>query len=131
MSAEILRRAANLMRERAGAATPGPWLVDQPGDGAPLFIGNRTDGSVYSTADRMGDLTSAAAAQRRDDAEHIASWHPAVALAVADWLDSMYRRWEAAENSLSAMSVRAMSGGLNHPDPDALAVARAYLGEQP
>ena len=48
------------------------------------------------------------------NAEHIASWHPAVALAVADWLD-------------------ADAGVMERHDLDvaiskAYAVARAYLG---
>ena len=48
---------------------------------------------------------------------HIASWHPAVALAVADWLDLMAR----------AM-VGTSYGALPFEDA-AVAVARAYLGE--
>ncbi len=107
--AETLREAGRLMRERAQAATPGPWEHKQPeGDwhwvwvaGVPTYAGvaecQITDGS---------DLN-----QEGRDAAHIASWHPAVALAVADWLDE-----EAAWTGQG-------------DDKHALAVARAYLGE--
>lgn len=109
MTAETLRRAATLMRERAEAALacdPDPdkhwWsteglrdILDHPG---------------------VGD------AEMEADAAHIASWHPALALAVADWLDRA-----ALENELAHA---------NYPehapwpvDDNALAVARAYLGE--
>ena len=47
-----------------------------------------------------------------DDAEHIASWHPAVALAVADWLETTAR--DVGTSSLAF-----------HAAADA---ARAYLG---
>lgn len=122
MSAETLRRAAALMRERAEAATPSPWAVpvanvfrliapeaehdNQPMGKTPpypwLIIADLVDG-------RAADVT------------HAASWHPAVALAVADWLDSA---WHAIQSS-PRPDVLAGS-------PDmlaALAVARAYLGE--
>jgi hypothetical protein len=51
------------------------------------------------------------------DAAHIASWHPAVALAVADWLDDCAR-----------LPATTFHGQVF--DGRALAVARAYLGEQ-
>jgi hypothetical protein len=48
---------------------------------------------------------------------HAASWHPTVALAVADWLDEVAKAWELL---------------LEYPSAKAEAVARAYLaGEQP
>lgn len=116
MSAELLRRAAAKMRENAQAATPSPWgRASTDGQGVAVHHGSHDTVCLYTD---------------RPDAIHIASWHPAVALAVADWLDSAYRDWEFSENSLGAMSVRAMSGRKNDPDPYALAVARAYLGEQ-
>ncbi len=108
MSAEMLRRAAALMRERARRAeravgTGGGWVATWDHSVA------ASDGARIADCFGSG-LTTA----------HIASWHPAVALAVADWLDHA-----------------AMSADLNRsPYVDdhlshALAVARAYLGEVP
>src|SRR4051794_6287667 len=113
MSAETLRRAAALMRERAEGATPGPWsnrrgpdeCVVRADDGAPLA---RTD--------------------TRADRRHIASWHPLVALAVADWLDGV---------ATFAGYLGRGSYYRQHPEDlaphpaiaPALAVARTYLGE--
>lgn len=104
MTADVLRQAAALMRERAEGATPGPWW--QSGawfddDGTPMpMVGYGSTGADWVA--RTRDWS-------KGDAKHIALWHPAVALAVADWLDY--------EASWSA------------PPTHALAVARAYLGE--
>lgn len=99
----ILCRAAALMRERAEAATPGQWTVTFG------FVGARRVPFV-SIPGQDG-----ARMPRQDDAEHIAAWHPAVALAVADWLD------------LEAEFATGADPGL--ASNEALAVARAYLGE--
>ena len=95
-----LRAAARLMRERAEAATPGPWepvlqIVRAPNwpDVVDVWVA-KTDRAVME----LGDPANAA---------HIASWDPQVALAVADWLDSEADWTQCAE---------------------AVAVARAYLG---
>lgn len=77
MSASLLREAAALMRERAEAARPSPWA--QNGRNG---IHTRIGACVATTHSHM-DST------RKAEAEHIASWHPAVALAVADWLDAV------------------------------------------
>lgn len=104
MSADLLREAAALMRERAEAATPSPWLADVKDDGrAWVFIYDEMDSlSLHGYP---------------NDAEHIASWHPAVALAVADWLDRIAWTWEFEP------TLQGRVGG-----DEALAVARAYLG---
>lgn len=100
--ADTLREAAQLMRRRAEAATPGPWMDTADGD---AFAGPRLiTGTGYGDGDRRAVA----------DAEHIAGWHPAVALAVADWVDA---------------SVPYSARGAIRPE--ALAVARAYLGEVP
>lgn len=105
MSAETLRRAASLMRSRAKAATPGPWQVGQDVDSGQRFI--------YD--ERWTELAEVAEWSRwLGNPQHIASWHPAVALAVADWLDR-----------IGEMYPDGHSIGNHH----ALAVARAYLGE--
>lgn len=99
MSADPLREAAAKMRERAEAATPGPWAYYEH--------------SIIRPAElKDGRAPSYSAAYHREDAEHIASWHPTVALAVADWLDDEAEWLEA---------------GSTAEDNPALAVARAYL----
>jgi hypothetical protein len=98
MSADLLREAAALMRERAEAASryePDRWFAH--------------DGSVIAGT-AAPHQTIAPCLTYYDDAEHIASWHPAVALAVADLL---------------------LEASLDWPEyPAALAVARAYLGRE-
>lgn len=93
MSAGTLRAAAALMRERAEAAIcPGIedfWTAERREVVSP-------GGQVALAVDKV-------------EAEHIASWHPAVALAVAAWLEDEATRAD---------------WGASH----ALTVARAYLG---
>jgi len=107
MTADLLRRAAKLMRERADAALSGPWVTDgaeihEMETGERLWVGETLD-----IEDRE---------QGEWNAQHIASWHPAVALAVADWLDYV------AENPMFVGQIPKYS-------TFAQAVARAYLGE--
>lgn len=117
MTAELLREAAAKMRERAEAATPGPWEIWE----------GRRDLSIESTVaeDSNGNPLPIARTfpweGARPDAEHIASWHPPVALAVADWMDWMAGR-AASGNSIPAMRGQGLE--------QALAVARAYLGRE-
>lgn len=121
MSAETLRRAAALMRERATAATPGPWHVcESPEwheDSDQAICGPSHEPTALMAEewyeDEDGEPTAAI------DAHHIASWHPAVALTVAVWLES-----HADIHTLRACDERLVA-----PCP-ALAVARAYLREQ-
>ena len=123
MSAETLRRAAAKMRERAEAATPGPWSIVPgasnvwrfPDEGTPTLVVNGVGGNVPARSRREARMT---------DAEHIASWHPAVALAVADWLDS-----HAEIHALRTCDERLFAPRRRDLLPcPALALARAYLG---
>jgi hypothetical protein len=110
VSADTLRKAAALMRERADFPSPSFWSA--------AFIEGAFAAHEHVDIDAVGvpDTISHAA-------EHIASWHPAVALAVADLLDN--------EASL-------IEGAASHPDLHMplnsarcdllLATARAYLG---
>jgi len=116
VSGEALRRAAALMRERAEAATPGPWLA-----GLGAYVEIPEGDEEPSIADTWG---------HRGNAEHIASWHPAIALAVADWLDTA-----GADLWAHGPLCECGSGCLDCDDDmwqphvrRALAVARAYLG---
>lgn len=117
---DLLRRAAALMRERAEKATPGTWQANP-------------DGLVWANPPRLGDPVSGST--EIEDAQHIASWHPAVALAAADWLEAEARIHDAPDAVRSGMEkatgqeweVRATVSTL----PLAAAFARAYLGEVP
>ena len=133
MSADLLRRAAALMRERAEAATPGPWrftdseAVNDVWDGGMVVVSTDAD-PIANVLDEWYEPDPGEPAPI-NDAEHIASWHPAVALAVADWLDAT-----AAEHESDSGNERAdafFAAFDTAPDVAALAVARAYLGEQP
>ena len=117
MSAETLRRAAALMRERAEAATTHPfgrsWTASPHGDvhtGYSEWICDSADGGT---------------------AEHIASWHPAVALAVADWLDAEARQIDAylakqADPTWRFAGLWTRAAEERHAH--ALTVAQTYLG---
>jgi hypothetical protein len=93
VSTDQLRKAAALMRSRARAADA---------------LGQIAETITTSTCGEF--------------AEHIASWHPAVALAVADWLDGEAERME------TAWLLAGISTSENRRAQPALAVARAYLG---
>lgn len=112
MSVEVLRRAASLMRERAEDATAGPWVSDEPAQTWRAWDGNvkTAHADFRDCDDRIAQVWA------NEDSQHIASWHPAVALAVADLLAILARR--------------SISTDLEHAERDAaLAIARAYLGE--
>lgn len=102
------------MRERAQAATPGPWIADQ----SEIYRDHGVGDWVAETLNTDGHYITEA------NSAHIASWHPTVALAVADWFDIHGGGLE-----------RAGARGIGFCDSpadtmQALAVARAYLGEE-
>jgi hypothetical protein len=132
MSAGLLRQAASLMRERAEAATPSPWArgiefaapseVWHEGDAETLMVCDTAD--AYSAENRPGELAL-------EDAEHIASWHPAVALAVADWLDAeaaRAERWVAWDRAYDEKPDEGEMQARTRDIAPAHAVATAYLG---
>lgn len=111
MSSGLPREAATLMRQRAEAADRY-WNADVvPGDSLHLWVPD------YDPSDPSGQTAMQRVVGGAESplAEHIASWHPAVALAVADWLDACLAR------DPRALGTEAES---------ALAVARAYLGRE-
>ena len=130
MSAQELRDAAALMRARAEAATPGPWTFEGAPNGFPPMV--TSNGMVVADTYDKPALA---------DAEHISSWHPAVALAVAQMLEGVADRHEwmtvqSVDYSYTACRQchHEPSEGFEDDDdpcPDvvaALAVSRAYLG---
>jgi hypothetical protein len=116
VSAQELRDAAAAMRERAQAATASEWFpIQAPGrtvsdDGD--WIVDSVPAFVCSTHiwDERG----------KADAEHIAAWHPAVALAVADWLESTANDVEHVHDPIYNLTSTTVAR--------ALKAARAYLG---
>lgn len=106
--AETLRRAAALMRKRAEDSTPSPWRVVADPDGVEVsVIGGPRDhylADVHEWSTGLGNPF------------HIASWHPAVALAVADMLDRAADEWEAEPGTCASYYGAAIDA------------ARAYLG---
>ena len=114
---EEIRRAAALMRERATAATPGPWESTPNGrilgPPRPEHANERELAEILSFT--IGETLNFGTA------DHIASWHPAPVLAVADLLDDC--AWAISTQRIKPTSALARRG---------LAVARAYLdGERP
>lgn len=115
---DLITRAAKLMRERALAASPGPWVArDDKRGGSIRHSGPSASATDKPEAQNLGryvvcgvgayDLGLPSPA----DTAHIVSWHPAVALAVSDWLD-------IGANPYACIDLTPM-----------LAVARAYLGQ--
>lgn len=109
MSAELLRRAAKVLREHAGYATAGPWEYVE-GEMDEAISGSSADGLVYS---HYGDDAGVPLAQY--DGSYIVLMHPPVALALADLLEAHI----------------PLFAGLLDPAPDheVFAVARAILRE--
>lgn len=116
-AAEEMREAVRLMRERAEAATPGEWSIVPgasnvwrfPDEGIPTLIapGNGSQGHRI----------------RPENAAHIASWHPDVALAVARVLEERageYERWLRQGNGQPRLIPFEFTAAHD--------VARAYLG---
>lgn len=134
------------MRERAGAATPGRWRE--------MHLGS--EGCIVLNDGRLRERKRVAMFGYKEwkadhaDAEYVASMQPAVALAVAGWLEEFaawFERevaWDTPEGPCCAEP--AACGGHDscwyHQECDgvvpgdchcfdkALAVARAYLGSK-
>jgi hypothetical protein len=104
------------MRQRAQAVqhlTP-PWHAHPPEHGTDEWLVS------YSTDNPLAGLVATTPDYGRDAiAEHIASWHPGVALAVADWLDQIACMVELDAEMFGRVGC-----------DEALATARAFLGTQ-
>ena len=120
MSADILRKAAAVMRERAEAAihdSEGATRWTATGDGHHAAYGVTTvNGPLW---DIVNDVSG-------PDAEHIASWHPAVALAVAEWLEAKAEQDDKGTCDDPRGCCNLCEHDYGHVA--ALAVATAYLG---
>lgn len=114
--ADVIHRAAALMRERVAELPPLPWKAE--GRDVLATQDYEADEARGWLPD-WGRAYNVAVCPRQDEAEHVASWSPPVALAVAEWLGAAAATAERAE----------AEGASIHPDSHALKVARAYLGE--
>ena len=101
------------MRERAEDATPGPWKrYGMAGVAAPdweIVDERRVE------CDGCNEPVALTGCATNDDAEHVASWHPAVALEVAGFLDFAAAYADQPEPQSPTVQF-------------ACAIARAYLG---
>lgn len=91
MSAERLREAAKVLRERAQAATPGPWGVIDEVDGIragqPVVVSATKSGDRYARRVVSVGQTRPHVQPAIPNVAYIATMHPGVGLALADWLD--------------------------------------------
>lgn len=125
MSADLLKRAAKVLRVYAEAATPGPWShVDnadpagQPlskegvpstfmGCGSVITLGEGVEGGDIAAPN--GDLYPRSGYSPGDDMAYIALMHPPVALALADWLEDEFDQTpDAADDWPSVVLARAI-----------------------
>jgi hypothetical protein len=134
--ADQLTAAAKLLRERATAATPGPWvpsIVRSPR--------STVTSGIYSHAHPAGSAASEIAASGRkgrecggvtnpDNATYIALMHPGVGLALADWLDREAAIWNDLETTKAELHPKGfkLTWGMS-THAEALAMARQILGE--
>ncbi|MCL2611967.1 MAG: hypothetical protein FWD95_01905 [Nocardioidaceae bacterium] len=124
-AAETLRQAAALIRSRAKAATPGPWrftdseAVNDVWAGGMVVVSDDAD-PIANVQDEWYENDPGEPAPV-NDAEHIASWNPVVALAVADLLDAV----ALVADHYPPLQIRPDSAASR-----ALVLARAYLGVQ-
>lgn len=85
MSADKLREAARVLRERAEAATPGPWEVAGPYESGTVYLHNHEEATEVARFDAPWET---------GNIDFISLWIPGVALALADWMDKASNdRW--------------------------------------
>lgn len=119
--AEILRRASKLMMVRAHHASPGPWHVAEWHD-MHWITGSDENGPITLDCSEAGiALDPDRVDGGRDDAEHIASWSPPVAIMVARWLHAEAEVAETMGENYMVWSNTIRGYG-------ALTVATTYLG---
>ena len=119
---ETLRAAANLLREMAQAATPGPWETYDRGIGwGVIYNGVTVDGDHY--VKEVVDSEFGA----KGDCHLIATLGPTFAGLVADWLDDE----ATGEDWLDAQLAPGLMPYVPRlPDWAPLALARHVLGEE-
>ena len=88
MSADLLRQAAKVLRERAEAATSGPWRAmdhdDTPGDEGVALLGK---GATVMGSHMIGYFHVLSQPEQEANGSYAATMHPGVGLALAALLD--------------------------------------------
>lgn len=131
MSAEKLREAAAVLRERAGNATPGAWTNAHLGHVVDMAVPRPATGAPFAVCHGDGFAPNTA------NATYIAMMHPGVGLALAGWFDEEAQRAVYRERQRDATNKVLMPRLEPYPayyDPStvkAIAVALLLLGEQP
>lgn len=128
MSAETMRRAAALMRERSDAqhVPNGPWKVAECHPETPSEHRVLGTHSVVYADSTIHAYVRGFKAQRVPVADHIAGWDPTVARAVADLLEAGADEFErrAAKHGIDSLTAA-------NPTAHALvAIATTYLDEE-
>ncbi|MFF0821182.1 hypothetical protein ACFYUR_12425 [Micromonospora haikouensis] len=116
--AELLRMAAEKMVKRANAATPGPWFATELSARYGGIVAAGSD--TYPAHDGYGGHLIGES-MSPENREHVSSWAPSAALAVADWLEDTSYRIDDTPYPVDDDWIER-----NYRAP--LAVARAYLG---
>jgi hypothetical protein len=115
VSAELLQRAAEKLRKLAEIATHPPWDVADDVDG--MIVAPPTGYGALQVADRLAP----------EDADYIATMHPGVGLALADWLTSI----GDAVLRLTTEGFRVSEdGSLSEDARHAFRIARTILGDE-
>ncbi len=118
--AEELRAAATKLREMAKATVGGIWTTEYLDNHECWWVNHRTEEYDSVTCGTVADLESVG---MEGNAAWIALMGPDKAEPLAAWLDSIAKAVEALTTTLKR-DQRELA------DPDALAFARAVLGEK-
>jgi hypothetical protein len=97
VSAAELRKAAETLRERAEKATPGPWRQEYSKASGDCVI----DAESHNCLDSVARTTHFRSGL---DAAYIATMHPGVGLALAEWLDQCADRLDRGHHAGSRHS---------------------------
>lgn len=121
MSADLLRKAAEILRERATAVQSHSSIPS-----ADIWFEADVDLRNAITGTFKGNIKSA-----RDDANWIALMTPGVGLALADWLDAEAAIYEKLERISLEVTPEGYSLSWGEStQSEAEAVARLIVGEQ-
>lgn len=121
-----MRRAAAKMRERAEAASAGPWEPNVLGSEGYDVRATRPRSSGRSSRLRVARCGYEEWETDKANAEHIASWDPLMAFVTADLLDAGADEFDRREEKYGTTGLGAMN-----PTGQALVeLARTYLHEE-
>lgn len=141
--ADELRAAAEALRGLATAATPGPWRqhdthLGQYGYAATVLSGEGNDTDLRAWLPSMSQEPWDETRNVWPDAAYIATMHPGVGKALADWLETAAHHYECGIQAADDVFRNDPAGhkaflttGPGAPSPHALAVARAINGTSP